>query len=286
MRWFLLAGCWVTDKDLDGAMAPERTLEEVQASMIVIEPGSFLMGCTSGQGICTAIAEPHDATLSVRFEMMDIEFTRGMMERIMNYSLAHFIQYEDRDSMMEVCRDCPVILISWHEAALVANRLSMLAGLETCYACSGDFTDPDLVVCEPDRSPYLCEGYRLPTETEWEYAARCGDDTPYAGSADAGEVAWYAGNSGGDIQEVGTRSPNACGLHDMSGNVWEWTQDTYGPYPDVTLNYVSVDGASERVIRGGAWFNSRNHLHIPIRYAILPEETYTGVGFRLVRSLR
>ena len=113
---------------------------------------------------------------------------------------------------------------------------------------------------------------RLPTEAEWEYAARAAQGTPYAGSNDAGEVAWYTENAGGKTHPIKGKLPNAWGLHDMSGNVWEWTQDHY----HATYQGAPGDGsawedhAPDRVIRGGCWARSANSLRATNRLRDAP----------------
>jgi hypothetical protein len=139
--------------------------------------------------------------------------------------------------------------------------------------------------------PYECEGYRLPTEAEWEGAARCGEDLRYAGSDEAAEVAWFATNSDESTHAVAGLAPNACGLYDMSGNVFEWVSDWYD------ADYYSSGGrtdpegpasGTDRVLRGGGYTSSvtAGDLHVPDRASESPSGTYSNLGFRLVRTAR
>jgi formylglycine-generating enzyme required for sulfatase activity len=127
--------------------------------------------------------------------------------------------------------------------------------------------------------------YRLPTEAEWEYACRAGSTGDYPRQLD--EVAWYEKNSGGETHPVGKKKPNAWGLTDMHGNVWEWVQDWYGVYPDkrVTGPQGPVSG-SGRVARGGAWSSEAQHCRSTHRLRIAPVSRSSVLGFRLVRTAR
>jgi formylglycine-generating enzyme required for sulfatase activity len=130
-------------------------------------------------------------------------------------------------------------------------------------------------------------GYRLPTEAEWEYTARGGDDSPgnftYSGSNNIDEVAWYEGNSGEKIHPVGTKKANVLGLYDMSGNVWEWCWDWYGDYSGkAEKDPVGVSSGSGRVIRGGSWNDSVSNQRSTFRGGNHPSNRNAYIGFRLV----
>lgn len=172
----------------------------------------------------------------------------------------------------------PVVLVSWYDAVVYANWLSMKDGLKPSYRISGDNV-------EWDRN---ADGWRLPTEAEWEYAARGGKESKgyiYAGKNDPGGVAWYYNNSRGKTQPVGTKTPNELGLFDLSGNVWEWCWDWYGSYSDAEqLDPEGNTSGADRVYRGGGWFAGASYVRSSIRYFITPGIRLNGLGFRLVRS--
>ena len=127
-------------------------------------------------------------------------------------------------------------------------------------------------------------GYTLPTEAQWEYACRAGTSGPFAGDPDA--LAWHRGNSGLQTRDVGTRAPNAWGLHDMHGNVMEWCRDGYTGYPggavtDLWLDYSGPSAATFRIVRGGAWGNPIGLCRSNFRYWYALNYTGSGVGFRV-----
>jgi formylglycine-generating enzyme len=149
----------------------------------------------------------------------------------------------------------PVESVSWLDAVAYCDALSASAGLPAYDEVAGG------------------EGYRLPTEAEWEYACRAGTDGPRYGPLD--EIAWYRDNSDGRLHEVGGKRPNAWGLHDMLGNVWNWCSDLYDP---------EVYG-SYRVLRGGGWFDEHWSCRAGVRRRSHPTFRVDDVGFRVARSL-
>jgi formylglycine-generating enzyme required for sulfatase activity len=143
--------------------------------------------------------------------------------------------------------ETPVTMVSWYEATEYCNRLSIARGLKPCYE-----TDVEQVSFDP-----MADGYRLPTEAEWEFAARGGRNsrgTQYAGGDELSEVGWFNGNSGGQLQPVSRKRPNELGIYDMSGNVWEWCWDIYDPSTATRSgNRVrSAETGDSRVYRGGS----------------------------------
>ncbi len=160
----------------------------------------------------------------------------------------------------------PVETVSWKEAVLFCNALSELAQLQPCYAMDSHGEEISFNA--------NAEGYRLPTEAEWEYACKAGTTGIRYGELD--KIAWYRGNAGGETHEVGLKEPNAFGLYDMLGNVWEWCTDVY----DQTVY------GSYRIFRGGGWADdergcmatNRRRSH-PVAFKI------DDLGFRLARNL-
>jgi formylglycine-generating enzyme required for sulfatase activity len=159
----------------------------------------------------------------------------------------------------------PVESVSWIDAIRFCNLLSRAAGLRESYKLHEDETKASL---DPEGT-----GYRLPTEAEWEYACRAGTRGPRYGTLD--DIAWYRDNSGGHPHEVGLKQPNAWGLYDMLGNVWEWCTDQYDP---------EVYG-SYRVFRGGGWADPERGCLATNRRRSHPTFTIDDLGFRVTRSL-
>jgi formylglycine-generating enzyme required for sulfatase activity len=131
-------------------------------------------------------------------------------------------------------------------------------------------------------------GYRLPTEAEWEYAAKGGASSKgyaYSGSNTAGDVGWHSGNSGNRTHDVGTREANELGLYDMSGNAWEWCWDIYGEYSSgPQTDPTGAVSGSARVVRGGVWHSGALYMRSATRGSLDPSPWLNGLGFRLVRD--
>ncbi len=131
-------------------------------------------------------------------------------------------------------------------------------------------------------------GFSLPTEAQWEYAARSGGkNQKYAGGNDIGRLAWYSSNSGGRTHGVGTKAPNDLGIHDMSGNVWEWCKDVYDEnaysrHP--RKNPLITSGGSDRVYRGGSWVDNPGFLRCASRFRVNPVYSGSDLGFCLIRT--
>ena len=175
----------------------------------------------------------------------------------------------------------PVNNVSWHDAVNFCNRWSVVDGLTPCYQIDGN------KVTLIDQA----DGYRLPTEAEWEYACRAGSTTRWCFGDEEAELpdyAWFDKNADGKPHPVATRKPNAWGLYDMHGNVWEWCGDWYvNSYTE--LEQTDPLGAAEgssRVLRGGSFFNTPEGLRSAYRDGDRPVNRGWDVGFRCVRLPR
>jgi formylglycine-generating enzyme required for sulfatase activity len=179
----------------------------------------------------------------------------------------------------------PVIYVSWWDAIAYCNWLSEKEKLTKAYDTNGNLLDKEgRVTTDPSK----VVGYRLPTEAEWEYAARGGKKSKgyrYSGSDNVDEVAWYDPNSGGMTQEVGKKAPNELGLYDMSGNVWEWCSDWYGDYSSSAQTNPYNNSGSARVIRGGSWVDNATYARVAYRNNYSPTLTRNSLGFRITRTV-
>lgn len=174
----------------------------------------------------------------------------------------------------------PVVNVSWYDAVEYANWLSKRDGRDSAIIQSGN-----TYTLSPKSG-----SYRFPTEAEWEYAARAGNETEYAGSDDPKAVAWFNENSGSRTRPVSGKMANAFGLHDMSGNVWEWCWDSYGSnyYEQLrTSPEKNPRGPAEgnsRVLRGGSWYYNDNHCRVSCRDFIGPRYRNDFIGFRVAQD--
>jgi formylglycine-generating enzyme required for sulfatase activity len=212
---------------------------------VLIPAGSFKMGSTNGLSNEKPV---HEVTISQPFYMGKYEVTQAQWQSVMG----------NNPSMFKDCGgNCPVEQVSWDDAQNFVNRLN---------ESNDGFR------------------YRLPTETEWEYASRAGTTGDYAGNLS--EMAWYSENSGSKTHAVGGKQPNAWGLADMHGNVWEWCQDwyheTYYGAPTDGGAWLSGGEQKYRVLRGGSWYNLATNLRSALRGRNTPDYRGAYGGFRVV----
>ena len=253
------------DTDDNPFCEPGTTQSNAQLGTVVCIPsGTFTMGCVEGRddvaGGCWSDESPsRTVELTRSYWLMEAEVTQAQYAAVVGSNPSSFLG-----------SNLPVEEVSWDDAVAFADAVSLAQGLTPCG--SG--------------APYGCDGWRLPTEAEWEYAARGGEEFPYAGSNSVDAVAWYLDNSSSGTKPVCTKARNGWGLCDMSGNVWEWTWDRWGDYAGAaTTDPTGPVSGSDRATRGGAWDFVAHRARVARRTGAPPGNRYFVIGFRLVRSV-
>jgi formylglycine-generating enzyme required for sulfatase activity len=233
-----------------------------------VPAGTYEVGCTAGQQGCVPIEGPrHTVTLTRSVLVMEKEVTQGLWQAVMGSNPSRF---------SSCGAECPVERVNWEDAVRFANALSERDGLEPCYELAGS------TVSWPKGA--ACTGWRLPTEAEWEVAARGGADTLYAGGGELDAVGWTGENSGGATHPVKQKAANGYGLYDMSGNVYEWVWDWHGPYPSgAQVDPVGPASGSGRGVRGGSWFYFAPYARVTGR-GYSPGGRHFYLGLRLVQT--
>ncbi len=229
------------------AEAQSSVLEELYHNMVLVEGGTFTMGAADNQMKDAESDEKHtfQVTLS-NFYICKYEVTQELWSLVMDVNPSHFKGAH-----------LPVEDVTWHDCQTFIQKLNELTGKE----------------------------FRMPTEAEWEYAARGGKLSKgykYAGSNSINDVAWYNGNSGNSTHDVGEKQPNELGLYDMSGNVYEWCQDWKAPYPRTPqTNPAGAEEGTNRVNRGGRWCGSARACRTSDRSMSAPDYHFYHLGMRL-----
>ena len=254
---FLCAAAGCSGSGSQPAAPAELTLDlggGVTMKMVLIRPGKFMMGSPySGHGRGKEEDPQHQVTISKPFYMGVTEVTQAQYEAVMGKDLSNFKGAAN-----------PVDGISWNDATDFCKKIS-----------------------EKTR-----QAVRLPTEAEWEYACRAGTESAFSFGDDPsalGDYAWWGGNSDGTTHPVGQKKPNAWGLYDMHGNVWEWCADWYGEYPagPATDPFGPATGSGLRVLRGGAYGcgGDTYPFRCACRYYLDPAFRHGLSGFRCARTL-
>jgi formylglycine-generating enzyme required for sulfatase activity len=260
-----------------------------------IPPGTFRMGSAVIMGRFNRDEIPHEVTLTRAFAMSIHEVTQGDFVDLLGAIPSEF----------ECGLNCPVETVTFTTALAYTNALSESKGLPACYSLSGcvseastgDLDCSDIGVNAPEGNPYLCEGYRLPTEAEWEYAVRAGTETdfysgdmtePRCNPVDSvlDQVGFFCGNSATRPHIAMLKAPNEFGLYDMHGNVAEWVWDLYGTYDEEALiDPFGPDLGEERVIRGGSWEDDAQDCRSAMRLSTIQADRAANIGFRVVISI-
>ena len=258
---YLLSGSWLDDEPVEPSETETFTVKGVTFKMVKVEGGTFTMGATSEQGSDAQSNEKpaHQVMLS-GYSIGETEVTQELWLAVMGSNPSQFTAAGGYYDNLQR----PVERVSWNDCQTFISKLNSLTG----------------------------NNFRLPTEAEWEYAARGGNKSKgykYAGSNVIGDVAWYKENAydmGSTSFEYGTHSvatkdPNELGLYDMSGNVWEWVNDWYGDYANAQVNPTGPATGSGRVNRGGGWGYTATSCRVSSRFSNAPTSTAYNLGLRL-----
>lgn len=232
--------------------------EDTPVHFVLIEGGTFQMGSPETEHRRDGDESPvHEVEISKAFYMGQFEITQKQFEAVMNYNPSIFDDFDTSPNH-------PVENLSWNEVDQFIQKLNELN--------IGKF--------------------RLPTEAEWEYACRAGTETSYywgneMSANGQSEYTWANSRSMAMTHPVGEKKPNPWGLYDMSGNVWEWCSDWYGPYQEnASLNPKGMGNGKNKVFRGGSWYDFYESHRCANRHRHGTDKGYTAIGFRLVMEVK
>jgi formylglycine-generating enzyme required for sulfatase activity len=258
------------------------TTKRAEIALKLIPAGRFTMGSPAGEGGDDERPQ-HEVTISRAFYLGTLPVTQAQYEKLIGKNPSHFSATghgKAKVATMDTSR-FPAETVSFWDAAYFCNALSKAEGIETYYSIQAVVVDEILGG----------SGYRLPTEAEWEYACRAGNTSPYGfddGEDELPQYAWFCENSDERTHTVGERIPNRFGIHDVHGNVMEWTLDGY------EHDYYSRSPATDprgpssfrspRVLRGGCWYFSAEQCRSASRFNLSQQRRRQYMGFRIARD--
>ena len=262
--------------------------------MVLIPSGTFQMGSNEGDDDNKPV---HEVTITKSFYIGKYEITQAEYEKYCSYGEN---KPNSRDGIGE---NHPAYYVCWYDALVYCNKRSIAEGLTPCYSILNS-TVPDEWGTVPTSSDstwdavkcdWNANGYRLPTEAEWEYAARAGDNTVdsliWSGTSDENEYndyVWHGYNSLNTTNEVGRKKANNFDLYDMCGNVqelcWNWYTSTYDTTLEGGMDPIGANLGTKRVIRGGSWGTFIAQCAVSTRSSVSPYNCRSNIGFRVVRS--
>lgn len=266
------------------------TVDESRVDFVLVRGGTFMMG--------DEVGDLHERCRPVHQVTLTYDYWIGK----------HQVTFDEYDAFCEdtgrnIARDQgwgrgtrPVIYVNWWDAVAYCNWLSEKEGVPVAYRLLGESDEGQLLDASGNVTTDIKKvvGYRLPTEAEWEYAARGGKySSPclFSGSDNPDDAAWYRDNSYNDESRgrttwpIGLKLPNALGIYDMSGNVNEWCTDRWYAYTDVPRTNPYVSSGPSRVIRGGSWSNTATEVRVSYRFGDAPTFPHNNRGFRIARTV-
>jgi len=269
--------------------------KDIPLEMVFIPGGNFIMG-SDDEGAAACVAPRPERTVIVdSFYIGKYQITQAQYNSVMGANLS-FFQGTNIPSGVNG-NNLPVEGVSWYNAVEFCNKLSERDGFNPVYNIDKENKDTNNTE-ELDNVKWKvslidgANGYRLPTEAQWEFACRAGTTTTYnTGDIINDETGWYGDNSGGRTHEVGKKPPNAWGLYDIHGNVWEWCWDFvnfggenyYDFAPDPDTNPLGLNSGNRRAERGGSWKSPPNRISSSYRERYRPHNSSNDLGFRVVR---
>lgn len=258
----------------DGGISPDAEAPPPLAGFVFIPAGQFVMGSPEGEAGRFPDEPEHTVTITRAFWLKETPVTQVEWRDLMGTDTSSFADCGD---------DCPVERVTWNDAVAYVNVRSLQERLPACYPLAAD------------AEIAACRGYRLPTEAEWEYAARAGTTTAFPSgdltATDCGfdialdAIGWYCGNAGDTTHRVRRKPPNAWLLYDTHGNVWEWVHDWDAPYPLTATDPQGPAAGALRIFRGGAFYSPAELCRSAKRWRALPNYPDRGVGFRVARTV-
>jgi formylglycine-generating enzyme required for sulfatase activity len=254
------------------AQAPKTISNSIGMKLMLIPKGTFLMGAPPTEKGLRDDECQHEVMLTREYYLGAFEVTQAQYKKVMGINPSRFQGKEVAERqprtgrvVREVDRsNCPVEWVSWMDAVEFCEKLSKLP--------------------EEEKAGRV---YRLPTEAEWEHACRAGNNTAFSfgeSETSLGDHAWFGANSDRKPHPVGSKKPNAWGLYDMHGNVWEWCSDWYGEYPKSAITDPTGPRGSRRVFRGGSWYDQKADCRSAVRNWNGPTDRGNGIGFRVALS--
>jgi formylglycine-generating enzyme required for sulfatase activity len=275
---------WDAGADYPGHVGDDHVVKVIaDDGLVLVQPGTFTMGSPIGE-LCRQAGETqHQVTLTHAVYISSTEVTQAQWQATMGWDESSF-DGPDR----------PVEQVTWFDAVSYCNLRSTAEGRTPVYTITGASYNGNHITSANVTWNQNATGYRLLTEAEWQYACRAGSTSAFCNGGisqcgcgsepNLGAVGWFCGNSDNQTHDVATKSPNAWGLYDMHGNVWEWCWDWYGSYGGTVTDPIGPPSGTYRVGLGGAWGYNAEHCRSAHRDYEYPGDLNRPLGLRVART--